>query len=70
MVPAVAHDNLPRGAGSPHIPELQVMLEGVFDKKRFLDLVRYFIVFEDDGSGVLLKKMAGYHQYHAAQCCN
>src|SRR5208283_1864525 len=49
---------------SPHIPELQVMLEGVFDKRRFLDLIRYFIVFEDDG-GVLLKKMAGYHQYHA-----
>src|SRR5208283_5258418 len=49
---------------SQHIPELQVMLEGVFDKRRFLDLVRYFIVFEDDGR-VLLKKMAGYHQYHA-----
>ncbi len=49
----------------PHIPELQVLLEGVFDKRRFLDLVRYFIVFEDDVSGVLLKKMAGYHQYHA-----
>ena len=49
---------------SQHIPELQVMIEGVFDKKRFLDLVRYFIVFEDDG-GALTKKMAGYHQYHA-----
>jgi type I restriction enzyme R subunit len=46
------------------LPELQVVLEGVFDKRRFLDLVRYFIVFEDAG-GVLIKKMAGYHQYHA-----
>jgi type I restriction enzyme, R subunit len=47
------------------LPQLQVMLEGVFDKRRFLDLVRYFIVFEDMGGGVLTKKMAGYHQYHA-----
>lgn len=47
------------------LPQLQVMLEGVFEKRRFLDLIRYFIVFEDVGGGVLAKKMAGYHQYHA-----
>ena len=47
------------------LPQLQVMLEGVFEKRRFLDLVRYFIVFEDTGGGVLVKKLAGYHQYHA-----
>ncbi len=47
------------------LPQLQVVLEGVFDKRRFLDLVRHFIVFEDSGGGVLIKKMAGYHQYHA-----
>jgi type I restriction enzyme R subunit len=47
------------------LPQLQVMLEGVFEKRRFLDLIRYFIVFEDAGGGVLVKKMAGYHQYHA-----
>ena len=47
--------------------ELQVMLEGVFDPERFLALVRDFIVFEDDGSGNLLKKMAGYHQFHAVR---
>jgi type I restriction enzyme R subunit len=46
------------------LPQLQVVLEGVFDKRRFLDLIRYFIVFEDSG-GALVKKMAGYHQYHA-----
>lgn len=45
--------------------ELQVVLEGVFEKRRFLDLLRYFIVFEDDGSGKIIKKMAGYHQFHA-----
>jgi len=47
------------------LPQLQVVLEGVFDKRRLLDLIRYFIVFEDTGGGVLIKKMAGYHQYHA-----
>src|SRR5439155_1884312 len=30
-----------------------------------LDMVRYFIVFEDQGAGTLAKKMAGYHQFHA-----
>ena len=32
-----------------HVPELQVVLEGVFAPRRFLDLVRDFLVFEDDG---------------------
>jgi type I restriction enzyme R subunit len=59
-----------------HIPELQVVIEGVFAPRRFLALVRDFIVFEDDlsacnaqagGSGRLLKKMAGCHQFHAVQ---
>ena len=47
------------------LTELQVVLEGVFDRRRFLDLVRYFLVFEDEGGGKLIKKMAGYHQFHA-----
>ena len=51
------------------LTELQVVLEGVFDKRRFLDLLRYFIVFEDTAAngdgGALVKKMAGYHQFHA-----
>ena len=48
------------------LAQLQVVIEGVFEKQRFLDLVRYFIVFEDMGAGALVKKMAGYHQFHAA----
>jgi type I restriction enzyme R subunit len=48
------------------LPQLQVVLEGAFEKRRLLDLIRHFIVFEDVGGGVLVKKMAGYHQYHAA----
>ena len=51
----------------PHMPELQVMLEGVCAPARFLALVRDFIVFDDDGSGALVKKMAGYHQFHAVR---
>ncbi|MBX3329471.1 MAG: type I restriction endonuclease subunit R [Nitrospira sp.] len=47
------------------LSELQVVLEGVFEKRRFLDLVRHFVVFEDEGQGKLTKKMAGYHQFHA-----
>ena len=53
----------------PHQSELQVMLEGVFERQRFLNLLRHFIVFEDSaaagGDGKLVKKMAGYHQFHA-----
>ena len=50
----------------PLSPELQVLLEGACDPDRFLALVRDFIVFEDDG-GPLVKKMAGYHQFHAVR---
>ena len=49
----------------PSLPQLQVMLAGVCEPHRFLALVHDFIVFEDDGSGTLVKKMAGYHQFHA-----
>ena len=47
------------------LPQLQVMLEGMCERDRFLALVRDFIAFEDDGGGKLAKKMAGYHQFHA-----
>lgn len=46
--------------------ELDVLVRGVFDRKRFLDLLQHFIVFEDDpDSGSLNKIIAGYHQFHA-----
>jgi len=54
-----------RGDAPASMPQLQVVLEGAFERRRFLDLVRYFIVFEDMGGGTLAKKMAGYHQFHA-----
>lgn len=54
-------------SSDPYIPELQVMINGVCKPQNFLSLLRDFIVFEDDGSGKPLKKMAGYHQFHAVQ---
>ena len=50
----------------PHTPELQVVIEGLLDPARVLAMVRDFIVFEEDG-GAVVKKMAGYHQFHAVQ---
>lgn len=53
------------GVAPKAMAELEVLLEGVFEKRRFLDLIRYFTVFEDAGGGNLQKKVAGYHQFHA-----
>ena len=47
-------------------PELEVLIKGLFDKEYFLELIRDFIVFEDNG-GAIAKKMAGYHQFHAVR---
>ena len=48
----------------PTEPALEVLTKGVFQKARFLDLVRYFVVFETEGANVS-KKVAAYHQFHA-----
>jgi len=45
-------------------PELDALIKGIFEKRRFLDLIRHFVNFEVDGDKVV-KKMAAYHQYHA-----
>ena len=52
---------VPKGA-----PELGTVIEGVFEKARFLALIRDFTVFADTGSG-LVKIVAGYHQFHAVR---
>jgi type I restriction enzyme R subunit len=44
--------------------ELEVLIKGIFDKRRLLDLILNFIVFEDDSADIV-KKVAAYHQYHA-----
>jgi type I restriction enzyme, R subunit len=51
----------------PSMPQLQVLINGVFHKQRFLDLVRHFTVFDDNGAGEIVKVLAGYHQFHAVQ---
>ena len=57
------------GEGLAEVPalELRVLLEGVCAPERLIPLIRDFIAFEDDGSGLLVKKMAGYHQFHAVR---
>ena len=46
--------------------ELEVLVRGVFERQRFLDLLHHFIVFEEDpDNGQLHKIIAGYHQFHA-----
>jgi type I restriction enzyme R subunit len=46
--------------------ELEVLVRGVFERKRFLDLLQHFVVFEEDpDSGAVHKIIAGYHQFHA-----
>ena len=47
-------------------PELETLLKGVFDKHRFLALLKDFIVFGDTGQG-LVKILAGYHQFYAVR---
>jgi type I restriction enzyme R subunit len=44
--------------------ELETLITGVFEKRRVLDILRNFVVFEDDGASIS-KKVAAYHQFHA-----
>ena len=47
---------------------METLVRGVFEKRRFLDLIRNFIAFEDDtDSGAVHKLVAGYHQFHAVK---
>lgn len=46
------------------VPALEVLIKGVFEPRRFLDIVRNFIVFSDEPVG-LIKRVAKYHQYWA-----
>lgn len=46
------------------VPQLEVLLEGMFQPTVFLDLLRHFIVFQTDGEKVF-KILAAYHQYYA-----
>lgn len=48
------------------LPQLEVLIKGIFEKRRFLDLIQHFIVFESSRRG-LHTLMAAYHQFYAVQ---
>lgn len=45
--------------------ELETLVRGVLAPAYLLDYLRFFVLFEDDGT--LVKKIAGYHQFHAVR---
>ncbi|WEE21414.1 type I restriction endonuclease subunit R [Aeromonas caviae] len=45
--------------------ELNTLVRGILAPALLLDYVRFFVLFEEDGA--LVKKIAGYHQYHAVR---
>ncbi|MCA0940550.1 type I restriction endonuclease subunit R [Salipiger pacificus] len=60
-VTGAAEDFTPEGP-----QEMETLLKGVFDKGRFLELLRDFTVFGDTGDGPF-KIIAGYHQFFGAR---
>jgi type I restriction enzyme R subunit len=45
--------------------ELETLIRGLLHPVTLLDYLRYFVLFEDDGT--VVKKVAGYHQFHAVR---
>lgn len=57
-----------------HLPAIEVLVRGIFDQRRFLDILRNFVVFSeetvtDKNTGqkikALIKRVTKYHQYWA-----
>lgn len=46
--------------------ELETMVRGFFKPDLLLDYIRYFVLFELDND-TIIKKIAGYHQFHAVR---
>jgi type I restriction enzyme, R subunit len=46
--------------------ELETLVRGFFKPELFLDYVRHFVLFQQDGD-TIVKKIAGYHQFHAVR---
>jgi type I restriction enzyme R subunit len=46
--------------------ELETVVRGFFAPELFLDYIRHFVLFEQDGDAIV-KKIAGYHQFHAVR---
>ncbi|MDX8408524.1 MAG: DEAD/DEAH box helicase family protein [Mariprofundales bacterium] len=45
---------------------LETLVKGFFDPVLLLDYIHHFILFENDGDAII-KKIAGYHQFHAVR---
>ena len=54
------------GVAPASLPQLEVLIKGMFDKRHFLDIIKNFILFQTDGKEIF-KILAGYHQYHAVK---
>ncbi len=46
--------------------QLETLVRGFFDRELLLDYIRFFVLFETDGE-MIIKKIAGYHQFHAVR---
>ncbi|WP_415905873.1 type I restriction endonuclease subunit R [Neptuniibacter sp. QD48_55] len=53
---------------------LETLVKGFFKPELFLDYIRHFVLFETEGgssekaaAGAIIKKIAGYHQFHAVR---
>ncbi|MGE4212303.1 MAG: type I restriction endonuclease subunit R [Candidatus Methanomethylophilaceae archaeon] len=50
---------------APILGTAELMVQRMFNKETYLDLVKNYTVFDDDGTGNKIKKVAKYHQYYA-----
>ncbi|RSL29703.1 type I restriction endonuclease subunit R [Salibacterium salarium] len=46
------------------LPQLEVLIRGMFQKETLIDIVRHYILFQEDDQ-TLVKILAAYHQYYA-----
>jgi len=46
--------------------QLETLVKGFLNRELFLDYIRFFVLFESDGEEII-KKIAGYHQFHAVR---
>ena len=50
---------------SPGLASLDVLIHGMLNPETLLDLIRYFVLFQDDAKEHISKILAAYHQYYA-----
>ncbi|PKF64063.1 DEAD/DEAH box helicase [Staphylococcus epidermidis] len=50
---------------SSSLASLDVLIHGMLNPETLLDLIRYFVLFQDDGKGHISKILAAYHQYYS-----